>query len=194
MPPAAHPAAILPEQDSRIADAMRREESRLRQFIRRRVPDARDVEDILQDVFFELVDANRRLMPIDHLTGWLFQVARHRIVDLFRRKPLEPLPVGAVTDDDEGGASLDDLLPSPDDGPEALYVRGVLLDEIAAALAELPAAQREVFVAHELEGRSFKEQSAASGVSINTLLARKHHAVCQLRTRLRRVRDEFSTR
>src|SRR6186997_100158 len=128
------------DENLRIADVVRREQSRLRNFIRRRVPDPLDAEDILQDVFYKLVEANRLLMPIDHLTGWLFRVARNRIIDLFRTtKPEE---------------ELEDLLPSPDDGPEALYARHVLLEELAAAMGELPKEQREVFVAHELEGRS----------------------------------------
>ena len=171
------------EQDRRIADVVDREQSRLRSFIRRRVPDPRDAEDILQDVFSELVEANRLLMPIEHVTGWLFRVARNRIIDLFRRHDPDP-----VSD------SLEDLLPSPDDGPEALYARRVLLDELDAAIAELPPAQRDVFIAHELEGRSFREMSAATGVSINTLLSRKRYAVLHLRERLQSVHDEFTRR
>src|SRR5438045_1186898 len=147
------------EQDQRISEVVSREQSRLRNFIRRRVPDPRDAEDVLQDIFYKLVEANRLLMPINHVTGWLFQVARNRIADLFRKKDV-------IEDDDD--LLFDDLLPSPDAGPDALYARGVLLDELALALGELPEEQREVFVAHELEGRSFKEIAAASGVGINT--------------------------
>jgi RNA polymerase sigma factor (sigma-70 family) len=168
-----------PEQDRRISEVIAREHSRLRNFIRRRVPDPRDAEDILQDVFFELVEANRLLMPIQHVTGWLFRVARNRIVDLFRQTKPENLEV-------------DDLLPSPDAGPEEMYARGLLLEELVSALDELPKDQRDVFVAHEFEGRSFKEIAAASGVGINTLLARKRYAVLHLRKRLQRVYDELT--
>src|SRR5215831_19510609 len=162
------------EQDERISEVVKREQSRLRNFIRRRVPDASDVEDILQDVFYELVEANRLLMPIEHVTAWLFRVARNRITDLFRKK--KPESFGDIGVADEGGEllQLEDLLPSPDAGPEALYARNVLLDELELALDELPKEQREVFVAHELEGRSFKELSEESGVGVNTLLSRKH--------------------
>src|SRR6478672_8113439 len=145
------------EPDQRISEVVKREQSRLRNFIRRRVPDPRDAEDILQDVFYELVEANRLLMPIEHVTGWLFRVARNRITDLFRKKRPESLNETAVTDEDGELPQLEDLLPSPDAGPEALYLRNALLDELELALDELPGEQREVFVAHELEGRSFKE-------------------------------------
>ncbi len=179
------------EQDQRIADVVRREQSRLRNFIRRRVPDPRDAEDILQDVFYELVDANRRLMPIAHVTGWLFRVARNRITDLFRKKTPERFG-DAVADEDNELLQVEDLLPSPDAGPEALYARRVLLDELELAVDELPEEQREVFFAHELEGRSFKEIAAATGVSVNTLLSRKRYAVRHLRQRLQGVYDEFT--
>jgi len=178
------PMAI--EQDERIADVVTREQSRLRDFIRRRVPDPRDAEDVLQDVFYKLVEANRLLMPIDHVTGWLFRVARNRITDLFRKKKPESFP---EVDDDE--LQFDDLLPSADAGPEALYARGVLLDELDLALDELPGEQREVFVAHELEGRSFKDIAAATGVNVNTLLSRKRYAVLHLRERLHDIYDEL---
>ena len=183
---------MAPEQDQRISDVVARERSRLHGFIRRRVPDARDAEDILQDVFYELVEANRLLMPIEHVSGWLFRVARNRIIDLFRRKRLESLSAEAVVGDDEEGLSLEDLLPSPEAGPEALYARSVLLDELALAVEDLPAEQRQVFVAHELEGRSFKEMAAETGVSVNTLLSRKRYAVRHLREQLRSVYDEFT--
>jgi RNA polymerase sigma factor (sigma-70 family) len=168
------------EQDRRISDVVEREQSRLRSFIRRRVPDPRDAEDILQEVFYELVEANRLLMPIDHVTGWLFRVARNRITDLFRRKQPESL-----------GDALEDLLPSTAAGPDAVYARHVLLEELEAAIQELPPEQRDVFIAHELEGRSFKEMAAASGVNINTLLSRKRYAVLHLRERLQSIHDEF---
>jgi RNA polymerase sigma factor (sigma-70 family) len=186
------------EQDRRISEVVGREQSRLRNFIRRRVPDPRDAEDILQDVFYKLVEANRLLMPIDHVTGWLFRVARNRITDLFRKKmPVSfsdiAVPGDNVEDDDL--QSLEDLLPSPDAGPEALYARNVLLDELELAIGELPAEQREVFVAHELEGKSFKEIAAAgkdTGVSVNTLLSRKRYAVLHLRKRLQSIYDELT--
>jgi RNA polymerase sigma factor (sigma-70 family) len=177
------------EQDQRIAEVVEREQSRLRSFIRRRVPDPRDAEDILQEVFCELVEANRLLMPIEHVTGWLFRVARNRITDLFRRRRPESLPDVPVARDDDEPLRLEDLLPSPDAGPEALFARGVLLEELQLALAELPAEQREVLVAHELEGRSFKELAAATGVGVNTLLSRKRYAVLRLRERLQGIYD-----
>ena len=182
----------MAEQDQRISEVVKREQSRLRNFIRRRVPNPADVEDILQEVFYELVEANRLLMPIDHVTGWLFRVARNRITDLFRRKKPESFSNARVEDEDGDVLQVEDLLPSPDAGPEALYVRGVLLEELELALDELPDEQREVFIAHEIEGRSFKELSAASGVNINTLLARKRYAVLHLRGRLQTIYDEFT--
>jgi RNA polymerase sigma factor (sigma-70 family) len=179
------------EQDRHISAVMAEEQSRLRSFIRRRVPNEADVEDLLQDVFFELVEASRLLKPIDYVTGWLFRVARNRITDFFRKKRPETFADAAVGD--EGGELLEieDLLPSPEAGPEALYIRGVLLDELKSALAELPADQREVFLAHEVDGRSFKELAAETGVRINTLLSRKRYAVLHLRARLQRIHDEF---
>ena len=182
------------EQDRRIADVVKREQSRLRSFIRRRVPDARDAEDILQDVFYELVEANRLLMPIEHVTGWLFRVARNRITDLFRKKKPESLGESAAAgeDEDEERLGVEDLLPSPDAGPDALYARQVLLEELELALDELPDEQREVFVAHELEGRSFKEMVAETGTNVNTLLSRKRYAVLHLRKRLQSIYDELT--
>lgn len=179
------------EQDRRITEAVKQEQSRLRNFIRRRVPDPRDAEDILQDVFFALIEANRLLVPIEHVTGWLFRVARNRITDLFRKKKPESLSE-AVVEGEEESLTLGDLLPSPDAGPEALYVRSVLLEELEDALDELPEEQREVFVGHEIEGRSFKEMSAESGVSVNTLLSRKRYAVLHLRERLQSIYDELT--
>jgi len=179
------------EQDRRISEVVKREQSRLLNFIRRRVPDPLDAEDIVQEVFYELVEANRLLMPIEHVTGWLFRVARNRITDLFRKK--KPVSFSdAAVDGDEELSQLEDLLPSPDAGPDALYARSLLLDELAFALDELPDDQREVFVAHELEGRSFKEMAAATGVSVNTLLSRKRYAVLHLRERLQSIYDEFT--
>ena len=178
------------EPDRRIAEVVDREQSRLRRFIRRRVPDPRDAEDILQDVFCELVEANRLLMPIEHVTGWLFRVARNRITDLFRKK--SPERFSDTADEDDELPQWEDLLPSPDAGPEALYARHVLLDELELAVSELPEEQREVFVAHELEGRSFKEMAAETGVSVNTLLSRKRYAVLRLRERLQQIYDELT--
>ena len=182
------------EQDQRISEVVKREQSRLRNFIRRRVPDPRDAEDILQDVFYELVEANRLLMPIEHVTGWLFRVARNRITDLFRKKKPESFSDTAVArdDDDDELLRFEDLLPSPDAGPEALYARAVLLDELELAVDELPEEQREVFVAHELQGRSFKEIAAETGVNVNTLLSRKRYAALHLRERLQSIYDEFT--
>src|SRR6266704_4063830 len=184
----------MAEQDQRISEVVKREQSRLRNFIRRRVPNPADVEDILQEVFYELVEANRLLMPIDHVAGWLFRVARNRITDLFRKKKPETFSDAAVEDEDGELLHVEDLLPSPDAGPEALYFRNQLLDELEFALDELPDEQREVFVAHELEGRSFKELSAESGVNVNTLLSRKRYAVLHLRERLQSIYDEFTNK
>ena len=180
------------DPDQRITDLVVRERSRLLNFIRRRVPDARDAEDILQDVFSELVEANRLLMPIEHVTGWLFRVARNRITDLFRRIRPELFSETDDTADDDGRLRLADLLPSPDAGPDALYARTRLLEALEQAVAALPAEQRDVFVAHEIDGRSFKEMAAATGVSVNTLLSRKRYAVRQLRARLQGTFDEFT--
>lgn len=182
----------MSEQDRRISDIVAKERSRLRNFIRRRVPDPSDAEDIVQEVFYELVEANRLLVPIEHVTGWLFRVARNRIFDLLRKKRPEAFSDVAV--EGEGGEMLqiEDLLPSPDAGPEALYFQHVLLDELELALDELPEEQHDVFVAHELEGRSFKEMAAETGVSMNTLLSRKRYAVLHLRERLQSIYDEFT--
>lgn len=173
------------EQDRRIAETFERERGRLKSFIRRRVGTLEDAEDVLQDVFSALVEASRLLTPIEEVGAWLFRVARNRIIDEFRRK--KPLPL------EQGGGlpALEDLLPSPDAGPEAVYARGVLLDELEAALEELPEEQRFVFVAHELEGRSFRDLSAETGVGVNTLLSRKHYAMRHLRRRLRTIHEEF---
>src|ERR1017187_7517424 len=180
------------EQDQRISEVVKREQSRLHNFIRRRVPDPLDAEDILQEVFYQLVEANRLLMPIEHVTGWLFRVARNRIIDLFRKKKPESFSDAAVASDDGELLRLEDLLPSPDAGPGALYARSVLLEELEFALDELPDEQREVFVGHEIEGRSFKEMADESGVSVNTLLSRKRYAVLHLRERLQSIYDEFT--
>jgi len=180
------------EQDQRISEVVKREQSRLRNFIRRRVPDPRDAEDILQEVFSELVEANRLLMPIEHVTAWLFRVARNRITDLLRKKQPESFSDVAAESEEGELLQVEELLPSPDAGPEALYARQVLLDELELALDELPEEQREVFIAHELEGRTFKEIAAQSGVGVNTLISRKRYAVLHLRERLQTIYDEYT--
>jgi len=182
---------MILEQDQHISEVVKQERSRLLSFIRRRVADPGDAEDILQDVFYRLVEANRLLMPIEHITGWLFRVARNRITDLFRKKEPENFSDVVIADDQGEALSIEDLLPSPEAGPEAIYARNLLLEELGRALAELPKEQRDVFIAHELEGRSFKELSAEGGVSVNTLLSRKRYAVLHLRARLRRAYDEM---
>jgi RNA polymerase sigma factor (sigma-70 family) len=184
-------AISMPNKDRQVSQVIAEQSSRLRNFIRRRVPNEADVEDLLQEVFYELIEANRLLMPIDHVTGWLFRVAHNRITDLFRKKKPESFSDAVVESEDGELLQIEDLLPSPSAGPEAHYVRNLLFDELEDALDELPDEQREVFVAHELEGRSFKELSEESGVNINTLLARKRYAVLRLRERLQRVHDEF---
>ena len=181
----------MTEQDRQISEVIVEQRSRLRNFIRKRVPNEADVEDVLQEVFYELVEANRLLMPIEHVTGWLFRVARNRITDLFRKKRPENFSEAALEDENGELLQIEDLLPSPDEGPEAIYVRNMLLDELELALDELPDEQRDVFVAHEVEGRSFKELSAESGVNVNTLLSRKRYAVLHLRERLHSIHDEF---
>ena len=183
------PKRMAVEQDQRISEVVKRERSRLLNFIRRHAPDPDDAEDILQDVFYRLVEANRLLMPIEHVTGWLYRVARNRITDLFRKK--EPESFSDLEADDEEGMQFEDLLPSPDAGPEAAYVRSALLEELRRALAELPKEQREVFIAQEFEGRSFRQIADETRVSMNTLLSRKRYAVLHLRKRLQRVYDEF---
>jgi RNA polymerase sigma factor (sigma-70 family) len=184
----------MSEADRTLAEAFRRERARLRGFIRRRVADPADAEDILQEVFYELVVADRLVQPIEQVGAWLFRVARNRITDLFRRARNRAAPDGAPAPERDAPGSelgIDDLLPAPDAGPEAAYARRILLDELDAALDELPEAQREVFVAHELEGRSFKELAAQTGVGINTLLARKRYAVLHLRRRLQAIHDDY---
>ena len=181
----------MTEQDQKIQEIVAEERGRLRNFIRRRVPDASDAEDLMQEVFYELVRANRMLMPIEDVTAWLFRVARNRITDLFRRKKPEPFGEIAGTDADGEMLRIEDLLPSRDAGPEAELLRGALTEELEEAIEELPEEQREVFLAHEVEGRSFKELAEESGTSINTLLSRKRYAVLHLRERLQDVYDEL---
>lgn len=185
---------MVEEQDQQISETIGREQARLRNFIRRRVPSREDAEDILQDVFSELVEAHRLLQPIEQAGAWLFRVARNRITDLFRKKKPEALQDQPMSSMDGEQFTLEDLLPSSDAGPDAAYARTVLLDELDNALDELPEEQREVFIAHELEGRSFKELAAESGLTVNTLLSRKHYAVIHLRRRLQAIYDEFNRR
>ena len=181
------------EQERRISEEIERESPRLRNFIRRRVANDADVEDILQDVFSELFEAYRLMQPVEHLSGWLFRVARNRIIDLFRKRKTEALGDGLATGGDEDEMlGLDELLPSAEAGPEAAYARSVLLEELDAALGELPPEQQDVFIAHEMEGKSFKQLAAETGLSVNTLLSRKHYAVRYLRGRLQEIHDEFT--
>ena len=184
-------AWMTTEQDRRISDTVEGQRARLRNFIRRRVADEADAEDVLQDVFYDFVQAYRLMKPIEQVGAWLFRVARNRIVDLYRKRKTDPLREEASPELEER-LSLEDLLPSPDAGPEAEYARSLLLSELEEALEELPEEQRDVFLAHEIEGRSFKEISAATGVSVNTLLSRKHYAVLHLRQRLKTIHDELS--
>jgi RNA polymerase sigma factor (sigma-70 family) len=185
----------MAQQDQRISEAINREYARLRRFIRRRVADQGDAEDILQDVFYELIEAYRMTKPIEQVTEWLFRVARNRITDLFRKKNRDAQRTGPTTVPNYSDVLfLEDMLPSKDAGPEAAYARTVLLEELEEALDELPEEQREVFIAHELMGYSFKEIAEESGVSVNTLLSRKHYAVLHLRQRLRAIYEEFKKR
>jgi RNA polymerase sigma factor (sigma-70 family) len=179
------------EQDRQISEAVEQQRSRLRGFISRRVADPSDVEDILQEVFFELVEAYRLMKPIEMVGAWLFQVARNRIIDGFRKKKPEPLADLNVESEEGEMLSIEEFLPSPDTGPEAAYTRTVLIEELEAALDELPEEQRSVFIGHEIEGRSFKELATETGVSVNTLLSRKRYAVLHLRQKLQSVYDEF---
>ncbi|HEY4379689.1 MAG TPA: sigma-70 family RNA polymerase sigma factor [Acidobacteriaceae bacterium] len=179
----------IDEQDQLIAQAVERDEPRLRKFIRRRVMDIGDAEDVLQEVFYELTETYRMMKPVEQVTAWLYRVARNRITDLFRRK--KAVSLNEPVNDDEGADTLEDLLPSPDAGPDAAFARNVLLDALNGALDELPENQREVFVAHELMGKSFKELAEETGNSVNTLLSRKRYAVLYLRKRLEEMKDDF---
>jgi RNA polymerase sigma factor (sigma-70 family) len=186
------PDGISTDQNRRISEILAREQAKLRQFIRKRVPNESDAEDIFQDVFYELVAAYRLMKPVEQAGAWLFRVARNRIIDLFRHKRPVVLGNGSIPLPEDGEArQWEELLPSPEAGPEALYARSILLEELDAALDDLPEEQRDVFVAHELEGTSFKEMSDATGISINTLLSRKRYAVLQLQHRLRAIYSEF---
>jgi RNA polymerase sigma factor (sigma-70 family) len=184
-----------PGQDERLSDAVKKNHARLRNFIRKRVADQADAEDILQDVFYELVERYRLIDPLDQVTAWLFRVARNRIIDLFRRRQKDvrrSAPAVLAPDENEAFA-VEELLPAADDGPESAYARSVLLEELEDALDELPDEQRDVFIAHELMGYSFKEIAEETGVSVSALLSRKHYAVLHLRERLRWIYDDFKT-
>jgi RNA polymerase sigma factor (sigma-70 family) len=186
---------LMAQQDQRISEAVRKDYPGLRAFIRKRVADQSDAEDILQEVFFELVEAYRLMKPVEQVTAWLFRVARNRITDLFRRRSREARVTEPAKFNEQGEELLlDELLPSPDAGPDAAYARGVLVEALDDALEELPAEQREIFIAHELMGYSFKELAEQSGTSVNTLLSRKHYAVLYLRKRLQSVYEEFTRR
>jgi len=182
---------LMTERDQRVTEHVERNFARLRRFIRSRVSDSGDAEDILQEVFYELVEAYRAMEPIEQVTAWLFRVARNRITDRFRKRRFETEMAPEIRHDDDESPLLQELLPSLDGGPEAAYARSVLLDELVAALEELPEEQRDVFIAHEIEGHSFKEIAAQTGIRVNTLLSRKHYAVAHLRRRLEAIYDEF---
>jgi RNA polymerase sigma factor (sigma-70 family) len=182
---------ITADQDLLIARAIEQDRSRLRNYIRKQVVDPDLTEDILQDVFSELIEAYRLLKPIEQVSGWLFRVAKNRIIDRFRGKKLESLSDSAYGDENDEDVLLIDLLPSPESGPDVAYASAVLLDELEEALEELPEEQRSVFIKHEWEGYSFKELASESGVGVNTLLSRKRYAVLFLRQRLQAIYDEF---
>jgi RNA polymerase sigma factor (sigma-70 family) len=189
----AFPKGLMTQQDQRLSDSIKRNYAALRAFVRKRVADQSDAEDILQDVFSELVEAYRMMQPIEQVTAWLYRVARNRIIDLFRRRAREGTADARVNDEGEE-MSLEELLPSPEAGPDAAYARTVLLEALDEALDELPAEQREAFVGHELMGYSFKELAEQTGASVNTLLSRKHYAVLHLRERLESFYDELMKR
>jgi len=179
------------EENRRISDVIQRERRRLFEFIRRRVDDQGDAEDILQDVFYELTEAYQLMKPVEQVGAWLYRVARNRIIDRFRKRRPEAFGEMSMGASEEEALRFEDLLPSPDAGPEATYARSVLLEELDAALDELPEEQRDVFIAHEIDGRSFKQLVEETGLSINTLLSRKRYAILHLRRRLRAIYEEF---
>lgn len=179
------------EQDRLFSEVMKRDRPRLRAFIRHYVGDPGEAEDILQDVFFELLEAYRMMKPIEQVTGWLFRVARNRMVDLFRRRRSSSLSDQAGLDGDDRAITLEDLLPSAEEGPDAVYARRVILEALEDAIEELPSEQREIFLAHEVMGKSFKEYAAETGIGINTLLSRKRYAVQHLRRRLQALYDDL---
>jgi len=181
------------EQNRRISEVIQRERRRLLHFIRKRVDDEGDAEDILQDVFYELIEAYRLMKPVQQVGAWLYRVARNRIIDRFRKRGPEGRAEIPLSASEEDALRLEDLLPSTNAGPEAMYARDVLLEELDAALEELPEEQRDVFIAHEMDGRSFKQLAEETGLSINTLLSRKHYAILHLRRRLQAIYQEFTS-
>jgi RNA polymerase sigma factor (sigma-70 family) len=192
MDAALDPLLTRSAQDREISATVRRERGRLLAFIRRRVLDAAEAEDVLQEALYELVAAHRLMQPVEQAGAWLMRVARNRIIDRFRKKKPELLAdQGIELDEDDDVGGLEDLLPSPDEGPEAVAIRELLLARIETALAELPREQREVFVAQELEGASFKELAEKWNVGVNTLLSRKRYAILHLRERLQAAYDEW---
>jgi RNA polymerase sigma factor (sigma-70 family) len=189
----ASPVEQRGEQNRRISEVIQRERRRLLNFIRKRVGDQGDAEDILQDVFYELTEAYRLMQPVEQVGAWLYRVARNRIIDRFRKRKPEARSEIMVGTNQPDALLLEDLLPSPDAGPDAVYARSVLLEELEAALEDLPENQRAVFIAHEIEGRSFKQLADETGLSVNTLLSRKHYAVLHLRRRLQTIYEEFKS-
>lgn len=184
--------SAMTDRDHQLSEIIAGERSRLRNFIRKRVPNEADAEDLLQEVFFEAIEAFRLMEPVQQWSAWMFRVARNRIIDLFRKKRRWTFGSDSVTvTSEEETLRLEDMLPSRDAGPDAAYARTILLDELEEALNELPKEQREVFIAHEIEGYSFKEIESRTGASVNTLLSRKHYAVMHLRRRLASIYDEF---
>jgi RNA polymerase sigma factor (sigma-70 family) len=190
----ASPVEQRGEQNRRISEVIQRERRRLLNFIRKRVGDQGDAEDILQDVFYELIEAYRLMQPVEQVGAWLYRVARNRIIDRFRKRKPEARSEITLGLDQGDALLLEDLLPSPDAGPDAVYARSVLLEELEAALEDLPENQRAVFIAHEIEGRSFKQLADETGLSVNTLLSRKHYAVLHLRRRLQAIYNEFKSK
>jgi RNA polymerase sigma factor (sigma-70 family) len=182
----------MAQREREITEVVTREQGRLKNFIRKWVMDEADVEDVLQDVFYELLEAQRMMTPLRQASAWMYRVAKNRITDLFRRRHADALRLNLFDGPlDDEVRSLEEWLPSRDSGPEAAYARRLLLEELDAALEELPKEQSAVFIAHELEGRSFKELAEQTGLSVNTLLSRKRYAVLHLRQRLRAIYEDY---
>ncbi|MFI5148329.1 MAG: RNA polymerase sigma factor [Bacteroidia bacterium] len=179
-------------QREQIGYAVQQERRRLLDFIRRRIPDESDAEDILQDVFYQFSESFM-IQPIEQVSAWLFRAARNRITDLFRKKKATPFSrTFHPSDDEEDGPSIDDFLPDASGGPEAVYARKIIMAELMEALDELPVEQRDAFVMHEMEDKSFKEMAVLTGEGVNTLISRKRYAVLYLRDRLKALHDEFN--
>jgi RNA polymerase sigma factor (sigma-70 family) len=171
----------MTQQDSVITDTFNKEKAKLRNFIRKSVPNAGDADDILQDVFYEFVSAYRLPEPLEQVGAWLYRVAKNRIVDRFRKQKHE---VVLTQDDDKDALWLEAILSIETETPASIFERKMLVEHVIATLNLLPAEQRQVFIAHELDGKSFKQIAAESGVAINTLLARKRYAVTFLQEQL----------